>query len=311
MPGVSDIYSKIRGGKLTASDCVELFGESTVTKGEDHPPHPHAHVAKDGFEYGESGTLKELRAELIWLRAKLNNHYTVKPAMYPTWKKRFPKVQQEILRLEGKQKLDNTEGVHIDPMLINSNIGAKYRLNEPSLPDYSARQQPHSQFQDSETAIMALYYSLNCAAGLNAVYEIMNGWFFSASWDRVCIQSLTSSKGLRKGSIAPAAPEDGSNPSAHPLRDEDIEMVERGAGGAGSAPTPTAAVGRVTTVLDRIGGNQLRVVTHFPMVAWNPPQAANVGAKLNTHDFVQYVSRSRNEREWKNYLAEEPNVVKW
>lgn len=310
MPSVSDIYGKIRSGALTASDCVELFGASTETQGEAHPPHPHAHISKDGFRFGESTDVKQLRAEMIWLREKLNNKYTNRPPAYESWKKSFPKVQQAILKLEGKKGLDNTEGVHIDPVLMQRMIPAKYRLDQPGMPDYSNRV-VHSQFEDSETAIMALFFALNCPAGKNAIYEISNGWFFSASWNRVTIQSLTAVKGLNKGPIAPAPAKDGSAPSAHPLRNAGIGMIERGAGAAGQGATPGRAIGRVTTVLDRIGSDQLRVVTHFPVVAWAPPAPLNAAAKANTHDFIQFVNFAKNEREWKDYPSGEPATMKW
>lgn len=307
MPSVNEVYGKVNSGALTASDCVELFGASTETKNEVHPPHPHAHIAKDGFVFGVSTDLNELRAQLNWLRMKLNTKYTNKPADYEKWKKDFPKVQQKILKTETARGLNNTEGTHIDPAILQQVIPAKYRLNQPGMPDYSQRNR-HSQFEDSETAIMALFYALNCKAGLNGLYELTHGWFFSSSWERIVLQSLTAVKGLQSGPIDPEPPAT-TAPSAHPLRGQDIEMIERGRGGGGVAPALTQAIGRVTTVLDRIGANQLRVVTHFPVVAWTPPP--ELAAQLNTHDFVQFINRTKNTREWKTYRSDAPTAITW
>jgi hypothetical protein len=308
MPSVDYIYAQVRSGTLSGSDCVELFGESTETLGQAHPPHPHAHIAKDGFVFGETSDLAQLRQELIYLRMKLNTKYGTRPPAYETWKKDFPKVQQKILALEARQGLNNKEGTHIDRATLQAMIPAKYRLDQPPLPDYSQRANPHSQFEDSEAAIMALFYSLNCKAGLDALYELTHGWFFSSSWDRFVLHSLTAVKGLQNGPIQPE-PVDGGAPSAHPSRNRDFRVVERGAGAAGAAPTPKSAIGRVSTVLARVGASQLRVVTHYPVVAWTPPPAH--AAELNTHDFVQFVSFARNERIWKTYRSDAAAAMTW
>jgi hypothetical protein len=311
MPSVNDIYSKVRSGKLTASDCVELFGESTETVHEDRPPHAHAHISKEGFRFGESTDLAALREELIWLRARLNNKYTTKPPQYEEWKKSFPKVQQAILKLEQNRDIGNTEGAHLDPVLMKKMIPHKYQL-EPGrgtghgLPDYTTRA-VHSQFEDSESAIMALFYSLTSNGGKTALYELTSGWFFNSSWNRMTIHSLTAANGLNEGPIAPAG--NGSAPSAHPLRGQDIGMVERGPGSAGNATLTSATIGRVTTVFDRIGAGQLRIVTHYPTVT----RTANGfdAAKANTHDFVQFVNFASRMRESKDYPATAPATMKW
>jgi hypothetical protein len=311
MPSVNDIYSKVKSGKLTASDCVDLFGASTVTAHEERPPHAHAHISKEGFRFGESTDLADLREQMIYLRGRLNNKYTVKPPQYEEWKKSFPKVQQAILKLEQNRDIGNTEGAHLDPVLMKRMIAHKYQL-EPGrgtghgLPDYTTRA-VHSQFEDSETAIMALFYSLTAAGAKTALYQLTSGWFFDSSWNRMTIHSLTAANGLNEGPIAPKG--DGSTPSAHPMRGRDIGMVERRAGSAGNAPLTSAVIGRVTSVFDRIGGGQMRIVTHYPTVT----KTANGfdAAKANTHDFVQFVNFATNTRESKDYPATAPVAMKW
>jgi hypothetical protein len=196
-------------------------------------------------------------------------------------------------------------------MLMKRMIPHKYQL-EPGrgtgdgLPDYSTRA-VHSQFEDPESAIMALYYSLTSKCGKDALYQLTNGWFFNSSWNRLTIHSLTAANGLNAGPIAPS--DNGSGPSTHPLRGQAIGMLERGSGSAGSAPLTSAIIGRVITVLDRIGAGQLRVTTHYPTVT--RVVRGLVATKVNTHDVGQFVNFAAKTRQSTDSPASVPATMKW
>jgi hypothetical protein len=307
MPSLSDTYYKIRDGSLTASHCVDIFADSTVTEGIAHPPHPHAHMSTDGMVIRDTGDLKAARERVIWLRMKINTKYKTKPPEFDSWNREFTKLQQNILKWESDKAEKNLEGLHLDTVTKQKHIPAKYQLQT----DYTVRN-AHSQFEDSESAIMALFYVLRSEAGKMALYEIMNGWFFSASWTRVSIQSVTGVKGLQAGPIAPKVKE-GETASSHPLRGRPIGMVERGQGSAGQAPRPQVAMARITTVLDRVGSNQVRLVTHFPRSGWNAPNNIHFNGNSGNFDFVEFVNFNAHpsKKEWKWYASTTPATLVW
>ena len=62
--------------------------------------------------------------------------------------------------------------------------------------------------------------------------------------------------------------------SKHKNRGKAPQVIERGKGVSGKAPTPTAAIVAVTSVFDYGPGDDLTLVTHFPISAPAPAQDA-------------------------------------
>jgi hypothetical protein len=189
-------------------------------------------------------------------------------------------------------------------------VGPKWQLDKNALEDYTVRNN-HPQFEDSEAAAMALYYVLRSQAGLNALYEIMNGWFWNASWTRASIYSKTGLNGLLQGPIAPPKPNNDQSPSAHPLRGKEFQMVQRPKGDANQKPTKVA-ITHIVTVLDRISTSELRLTTHYPSSKAFPPNGAPANNGGHNCDFVQWkVYTPEYKSLWKCYSSKPAATLKW
>lgn len=309
---LSEVYYRAKGGRLTASECVEVLGGSMKTQGEAHPPHPHAHIAKDGFTHELPNEYDEIKDRKDFLLSKINNKSSKKTTKMErqAWSKEHGKIVGKLQKIVDHTEESRFEGLHLDPDTMARHVQAKYRLGN----QYHQRAQ-HSEFEDSETSVMALFYALRSPAGVAALYEIMHGWFFNASWTRVTIASKTAADGLASGLKAPAVAK-GKKPSAHHLRGRPIQMVERGAGGAGAAPVPRVAIDRVVTVIDRIGSDDIRLVTHYPTNAWTLPHNARFGGApfagaVAAHDFVQWRKHHPYGSDWKAFPKAAPADLSW
>lgn len=301
---LADIYKQVRARKLTAAECVELFAHSTITEGIAHPPHPQAHISKDGFTHHKWLTeYDELHDRMIWLRARLNNKWKNRPPEYQSWKKEFQNVTAKMQKIEQNIDVSNTEGVHLDSKFA-TRIDKKHRLGR----DYTTRTM-HSQFEDTESAVMALCFALNSRAGEDALYSISQGYVFRATWNRATINSKTSVIGLS----SPLKKIVSS--SSHPLKGKPIRMIERGQGGAGSAPTPQASIERTVTVLQASMEGILTIVTHYPVKAWpTPPGLRGFAGNLAKHDFVEFTTTAdyiRADREWRSFPVESSPQLRW
>lgn len=252
MPKVRYFQIRTASKTVTGADCVDLIAKSTVTHENTaapgappawtalpHPPHAHAHVSRDGFQRALVPAQEQDRKSLA-------GSATLGP------------VGQARLDRHKAVLAQDVEGRHIDPA-HRGTFHPAHQIVDPGGGRYIDRP-VHSQFEDSEAAVMALVYALNTPAGQDAL-----AWL-TGPGRRAVLTSATAANGLTAG------PEPYVDPpatfSAHAQRGRTTRVVERGAGGAGAAARPRLAIAAVTLVLDYAPDGELRLVTHYPVSAW-------------------------------------------
>jgi hypothetical protein len=286
---LSDVFNKLCkvGGSVTGSQCVEIFASSTLTTSP-YPPHPHAHLSKDGFnaqETGEVWTLKNRRKVLIEKVRQAGGNLERRSKL----EYELAAATRQIRELEERQRIGGQEGVHLDPKTRGGFVDPNTALTNE---DYTQRTS-HSQFEDAETAVMALYYALNCDAGKDAIKWLQPG----KGYNRACIYSKSAINGLAHMSAqAEKGPTDANKKplqvSYHPMRGQTIQMLERGKGESGKATTTSVAIERVVTILSRGSKDELILTTHYPVAAMN--LASKIKASVipksgaHTYDFVRF-----------------------
>jgi hypothetical protein len=262
MPFVTYFYNRIRSGKLTVVDCFDLIFQSTVTHtlaganwtAMQHPPHPHAHIAREGFNHQlsrpQAGRCKHLQKAGSLDTARL--------------------TELAELRVK-KQVLDrmNLEGLHIDPTTRNQ-MDPQREIVDPSRGSPYANRQQHSQFEDSEVASMALYYALLSDAGQAAL-----DWLLQAPDRRSVLTSRSAADALNGRPI----PYQNPPPKlSEPLvsRRGSPQVVERSSGGAGLAVTQKARIEEVKVILDSQVGDVLKLTTFYPVSTLDPGIPPNI-----------------------------------
>ena len=74
MPAPRQYYDKAHSRILIGADAAELFAASIDTT-TPHPPHPHAHLSRDGFAHARvtrENALDPRRAQLVVLPGMLS-----------------------------------------------------------------------------------------------------------------------------------------------------------------------------------------------------------------------------------------------
>lgn len=265
MPFVSYFRSRSKDLKVTGSDGVNLLLDSSRTHDEAggggapvynpiaHPPHPHAHINKDGFE----------QVTVTWQLGHANTSLDYRSLHYDRNLKKGGATGKGKQRLESYRNR-NVEGLHLDPARRRHYSHPLSQIIDPTNKKGVAKpymdRKKHSQFQDSEAAAMALVYALNSTAG----YEAMNFLNDLVKRRRVSITSITAANALNQGPLAFKNP--GNKVlSAHPERGNIAKVIERGPGAAGKAATPTSAIAATVSVFDAMPNGALRLVTHYPV----------------------------------------------
>lgn len=283
MPFVSYFAARVKNFEITASDATDLFLTSTIThtpggKGAPpvpmaHPPHAQAHIAKEGFQGTNFAplTVKEQtrRVNLMANKARTREQDT---------------ELQSLNDRHNKVSAFGKEGMHIDPATRDTYADPMQTVVDPvkkgAANPYTKRPL-HSQFQDSEIAIVALYHALNTKAGAEAL-----GYLNKTPGGRAVITSLTAAEALNMGPLKlKNAPK---KLSPHPDRGKTAEVVLRGTGASGvAAPAihnkvvlpATAKMEAIISVLDHQAGGQLVLTTHYP--SHTKPDVLAIDAKGN------------------------------
>jgi hypothetical protein len=246
MPYVKYFASRAASNSITGADAVDLLSSSTRTVGFTRPPpHPHAHIYKDGFVHALTQTERNDMMSLESNRKRLGAKGLAKLAYYHGRKTALQGANQEGLHLDP---LTRGKAVHLDHQIVDPVKKGKTNL-------YIDRG-THSQFEDSEVAVMALVHVLNTAAGEKAMQ------YLTDDDSRVTIVSKSAANMLN--ARAPAFKNLKLPPSAHPLRKQVPQLLERSKGNSGAALVGKEPFGSVVSVFDRCKNGVLLLVTHFP-----------------------------------------------
>ncbi|WP_224243230.1 FYVE zinc finger domain-containing protein [Hyalangium gracile] len=260
MPLVSLFLKRVTNGldsknadykyRLSVTECVDLMFASTVTHAPSstpvtagttwtpvstHPPHAHAHISGEGFS--------------------------------PTKGKTAPKESEHLDPVTRAAYL----GIHQERLIVDPQVTKKIAGTKTKVPEPYTQRKKHSQFEDSEVALMTLFFALNTETGQQALLHLetaTSGGGFVAR--RAVLNSQSAAECLKK---LPMLKD--KKPSSHPLRGKTPGVLERGTGGAGAAPVTNQAIVGTVTVLDATATGDLLVTTHYPVSSWKTAPSAS------------------------------------
>lgn len=235
MPYAKYFLARAKSKNVTGADVVDLISSSTRNVGHKNPPHPHAHIHKEGF-----------------IHADLTPHQQNQRRALAGDKKITVRAKGILAGLNQKA-MANKEGLHLDP--AKRAMMAPDRQLKDTGGDMYINRMKHSQFEDSEVAVLALVHSLNSEAGAAAM-----AWL-DIPGKRVAITSLTAANLLNAGPVNLKHP---AKATAHPLAGKVAKVIERGPGASGVAKNAVADIYSVVSVFNSNAKGEIVLVTHYP-----------------------------------------------